>query len=110
MLVSAPRIAPAEPSSLAQRLAPLRDRSVLRLVAVTFVAASGGLMFYTYLGPFTARVAGGSYELRTLALLTVGVAGVGAVLLAGRATDARGPGPVLKLVLGSMESSCGKPG
>lgn len=55
--------------------------------------------FYTYLGPFTARVAGGSYELRTLALLTVGVAGFGAVLLAGRATDARGPGPVLKLVL-----------
>lgn len=100
LLASAPRIAAGEPSSLTERLAPLRDRSILRLLAVTFVAASGGLMFYTYLGPFTAQVADGSYQLRTLALLTVGIAGVGAVLLAGRVTDARGPGPTLKLVLG----------
>ena len=99
VLASAPRIAPGEPSTLSERLAPLHDGVVLRLLAVVFVAASGGLMFYTYLGPFTADVAGGSYQLRTVALLTVGIAGVGAVLLAGRATDARGPMQVLKLVL-----------
>lgn len=100
VLASAPRIAAGEPSSFAERFAPLRDRSILRLLAVTFVAASGGLMFYTYVGPFTTQVAGGSFQLRALALLIVGIAGVGAVLLAGRATDARGPAPTLKLVLG----------
>lgn len=99
VLASFPRIAAGEPTSLTERLAPLRNRGVLRLLAVTFVAASGGLMFYTYLGPFTAQVVGDSYELLSLALLTVGLAGVGAVLLAGRATDAYGPARVLELVL-----------
>lgn len=55
VLASAPRIAAGQPCSLAQRLAPLRDRSVLRLLAVTFVAASGGLMFYTLAGDGAER-------------------------------------------------------
>lgn len=72
---------------------------MLRLVTVTFLAASGGLMFFTYLGTYTAEVAGGSYGLLSFVLFLVGAAGLVGALLAGRATDSWGPQRSLHPVL-----------
>lgn len=83
-----------------ERLGPLRNTAVLRLVTVTFLAASGGLMFYTYLGAYTAEVAGGSYGLLSVMLLIVGIAGLFGAVPAGRAADALGPRRGLRLVIG----------
>ncbi len=100
LLATAPRIAGSEPAPLRERLGPLRNTAVLRLVTVTFLAASGGLMFYTYLGAYTAEVAGGSYGLLSVMLLIVGIAGLFGAVLAGRAADALGPRRSLRLVVG----------
>ncbi|MFP8944132.1 MFS transporter [Streptomyces fenghuangensis] len=100
LLATAPRIGGSEPAPLRERLAPLRNTAVLRLVAVTFLAASGGLMFYTYLAAYTAEVAGGSHGLLSVMLLTVGIAGLLGAVLAGRAADALGPRRSLRLVVG----------
>lgn len=100
LMVTAPKIEGSTPAPLRERLSPLRNVAVLRLVAVTFLAASGGLMFYTYLGAFTSEVADGSYRLLSLMLLIVGVAGLAGALLAGRASDAMGPQRGLRLVIG----------
>ncbi|MFI8853802.1 MFS transporter [Streptomyces sp. NPDC053499] len=100
VLATAPAVPGGEPAPLRRRLAPLRQAAVLRVVAVTFLAASGGLMFYTYLGAYTAEVASGSGGLLPFLLFLVGVAGLAGALLAGRVTDARGPRRALCLVLG----------
>ncbi len=97
---TAPQLAGQRPAPLAQRLAPLRSGPVARLVATIFLCGSGGLMFYSYLGPLTAAVAGGSYQLLSLMLLLVGVTGVGAVFLGGRITDAWGPRRARLIVIG----------
>ncbi|MBB1258719.1 MFS transporter [Streptomyces alkaliterrae] len=99
LLLTAPDVPGTAPAPLRARLAPLRDGAVLRLVATTFLAASGGLMFYTYLGPYTAEVAGPSYGLLSAVLLLVGVAGLAGALLAGRASDAGGPRRALRRTL-----------
>ncbi|MEV8021432.1 MFS transporter [Streptomyces sp. NPDC086554] len=99
VVAAAPAVLGGAPAPLRERLKPLRDRSVLRLVAVTFLAASGGLMFYTYLGPYTAEVAGGSYGLLSFVLFLVGAAGLAGALLSGRAADSWGPQRSLRRVL-----------
>ncbi|WP_078843185.1 MFS transporter [Streptomyces albus] len=100
LLATAPRIGGSEPAPLRERLSPLRNAAVMRLVTVTFLAASGGLMFYTYLGVYTAEVAVGSPGLLPLMLLVVGVAGLFGAMAAGRAADALGPRRGLRLVIG----------
>ncbi|MDI3384622.1 MFS transporter [Streptomyces sp. B-S-A8] len=99
LLATAPAVPGGAPAPLRERLAPLRERAVLRLVTVTFLAASGGLMFYTYLGPYTAEVAGGSYGLLSFVLFLVGAAGLVGALLSGRAVDSWGPQRSLRRVL-----------
>ncbi|MDQ8702169.1 MFS transporter [Streptomyces sp. LHD-70] len=99
LLATAPAVPGGGPAPLRERLDPLRDRSVLRLVAVTFLAASGGLMFYTYLGPYTAEVADGSYGLLSFVLFLVGAAGLVGALLSGKAADSWGPQRSLRRVL-----------
>lgn len=96
----APQIPGSQPAPLAERLAPLRSRPVARLVGTIFLCGSGGLMFYSYLGPITTEFAGGSYQLRGLVLLLVGVVGVGAVFLGGRVTDVWGPRSARLVVIG----------
>ncbi|MDJ1137303.1 MFS transporter [Streptomyces iconiensis] len=99
LLATAPAVPGSAPAPLRERLAPLRNRAVLRLVTVTFLAAGGGLMFYTYLGPYTAEVAHGSYGLLSFVLFLVGAAGLAGALLSGRAADSWGPQRSLRLVL-----------
>lgn len=100
LLVTAPKISGSEPAPLKERLAPLRNAAVLRLVTVTFLAASGGLMFYTYIGEFTAEIADGAYGMLSVMLFIVGVAGLAGALLAGRVSDSVGPQSGLRLVIG----------
>ncbi|NGO68972.1 MFS transporter [Streptomyces boncukensis] len=100
LLATAPALAGSAPAPLRERLAPLRNGRVLRLVAVTFLAAGGGLMFYTYLGVYAAEVAPDTPGLLSALLFVVGVTGLAGALLAGRLTDARGPRRGLRLVIG----------
>lgn len=100
LLLTAPTVPGATPAPWRDRISPLRNPGVLRIVAVTFLAASGGLMFYTYLAAYAARVASHSYALLSFLLLLVGVAGLAGALLAGRSTDAWGPTRSLRLVVG----------
>lgn len=97
--VTTPRLPGSPPVPLRQRLAPLRERSVLRLVTVTFLAASGGLMFYTYLGSYAAHVTGTSQGLLPLLLLLVGLSGLVGAVSWGRAADVWGPQRSLRGVL-----------
>ncbi|MER7080749.1 MFS transporter, partial [Saccharopolyspora kobensis] len=91
VLATAPKVSGGEIAPLRERLAPLRDPGVLRLVLVTFLAASGGLIFYTYLAAYTREVAGDSTAALPFPLFVVGVAGLVGALLAGRVTDSWGP-------------------
>lgn len=100
LLATAPAVAGGARLPLQARLSPLRDAGVLRIVAVTFVAASGGLMFYTYLSAYTAQVTSDSYGLLSFLLFLVGAAGLAGALLAGRITDVWGPRRSLQLVIG----------
>ncbi|MGH3327408.1 MAG: MFS transporter [Streptomycetales bacterium] len=99
VLATAPRIAGGDSASLRERLAPLQSRGVARLVGVTFLCGSGGLMFYSYLGPVSAELADGSYQVLSLMLLVVGVAGIGGVVLGGRSTDGWGARPALLFII-----------
>lgn len=105
LAATAPQLAGSPPAPLAARLAPLRRAPVVRLVATIFLCGSGGLMFYSYLGPITAEFAGGDYRLRSLTLLLVGVVGVAAVFLGGRITDTWGPRPARLVVIGGHSAA-----
>jgi len=100
VLATAPAAPGSEPAPVRERLAPLRNAGVLRVVGVTFLAAGGGLMFYTYLSAYTAQIAPGASGLLAFLLFVVGVAGLTGALLAGRIADAWGPRRSLRLVVG----------
>lgn len=107
LALSAPAVPGGPPAPLAVRLAPLRSGPVARLVGATFLCGSGGLMFYSYLGPLTAALANDSYQTLSLILLLVGVVGVAAVLLGGRLADSRGPRPARLIVIGGHAGALG---
>ncbi|MGH3769764.1 MAG: MFS transporter, partial [Pseudonocardiaceae bacterium] len=101
LLVTAPSVAGSEPAPLRERLTALRGFAVLRLVGVTFLAASGGLMFYSYLSVYVADVSlNTSFRLLSILLFVVGLAGLGGALLAGYLTDSWGPKRTLRTVIG----------
>ncbi|MFF8583887.1 MFS transporter [Streptomyces althioticus] len=107
LLATAPAVPGAAPVPLRRRFAPLGRPAVLRLVTVTFLAAGGGLMFYTYLGAYTAEVVSRSYGLLSFLFFLVGAAGLAGALLAGRGTDAWGPRRSLRLVIGGHAVTLG---
>lgn len=107
LAITVPSVPGTEPAPLRERLAPLRDAGVLRVVGVTFLAASGGLMFYTYLGAYTTQVAPNAPGLLSFLLFVVGVAGLAGALLAGRITDTWGPTRSLRLVVGGHALALG---
>lgn len=94
-----PRLPGSVPMSLGARVAPLRRPAVLRMVSAIFLCGTGGLMFYTFLGPITVHTLGTDAQLPGL-LLTVGLVGVVAALLGGRLTDSHGPRRARLAVLG----------
>ncbi|SFE05672.1 Predicted arabinose efflux permease, MFS family [Actinopolyspora alba] len=100
VFATAPRIAGSPAAPLADRLSPLRSLPVARLVTVTFLCGTGGLMFYNYIGPFTTATVGGGADLRAGMLLIVGLLGLVGALFGGRVSDALGPHRTLKLVVG----------
>lgn len=89
-LLTLPRLPGSAPSTLGARLTPLRRPAVLRMVAAIFLCGTGGLMFYTYLGPITAHTLGTDTPLPVLFLI-IGLVGVASALLGGRLTDSQGP-------------------
>ncbi|MFG3259380.1 MFS transporter [Streptomyces sp. NPDC048172] len=101
---TAPDLPGGAAAPLRERLAPLRSLPVVRLLGVTFVGATGGLMFYSYLAPYVADVADRTaQEARPLvvgALFLVGVTGVAGALLGGRAVDVWGPHRTLRRSVG----------
>lgn len=84
-----PHLPGAPGGSLAQRLRPLQNTRVARLVLAVFLCGSGGLMFYSYLAPILDRVHGSTGPLPAV-LLLVGVIGVPAAFLGGWLTDKYG--------------------
>lgn len=100
LLLSAPAVPGSTPAPLRERLRPLSNPAVLRCVSVTFLAASGGLMFYSYLSVYTAQVSSDSYALLTVLLFIVGVAGLVGALVSGRWADSMGPQRALSVVVG----------
>ncbi|MBG0716662.1 MFS transporter [Microbacterium sp. 2C] len=98
-LTTMPRLPGAKPGTLGERLAPLRNPGVLRMVAAIFLCGTGGLMFYTYLGPITLHTLGTDTAMPIL-LLTVGLVGVVSALLGGRLTDRFGPRRARLAILG----------
>lgn len=105
-LTAMPRLPGSTPGTLAQRLAPLRNAGVLRMVAAIFLCGTGGLMFYTYLGPITLHTLGTDSALPIL-LLIVGLVGVVSALLGGRLTDAIGPRRARLVILGGHALALG---
>ncbi len=98
-LVSMPRLPGAKAETLADRLAPLKNPHVSRMVIAIFLCGAGGLMFYSYLGPITLSLLG-SDQLLPLLLLVVGLVGVVSALLGGRLTDNVGPRRARLAILG----------
>ena len=72
--------------ALGERLRPLRDVRVLRLVLAVFLSGAGGLMFYSYLSALLAQHQGDTTALPWV-LLLVGVIGVPSALLGGTLAD-----------------------
>ncbi|RKS09340.1 putative MFS family arabinose efflux permease [Nocardiopsis sp. Huas11] len=107
LLASAPKVPGAAPAPLRARLAPLANRAVLRCVLVTFLAGGGGLMFYSYLSVYAARVSSDSSALLTALLAVVGVAGLAGALLSGRWSDSMGPQRALAAVVGGHALALG---
>lgn len=83
----------------AERLAPLKDRAILGIIATTGLILASGYVLYTYLGAAMAGVTGGSQALLTLVLLAQGIGAVIGNLVAGRLVDRFGPE---RLLLGAQ--------
>lgn len=98
-LVSVPRLPGATAGTLADRLAPLKNPHVTRMVIAIFLCGAGGLMFYSYLGPITLSFLGDD-KLLALLLLLVGIVGVVSALLGGRLADGIGPRRARLAILG----------
>lgn len=90
-LVSLPPVPGSPGESLRDRLAPLRQPAVLRIVVFLVIAGTGGMMQIAYISP-TLRAAGGlGYEGVSLVFTVFGVAGFVAAWLGGYGADTWGP-------------------
>ncbi|MDR3082809.1 MAG: MFS transporter [Streptomyces sp.] len=84
-----PHLEGAPAAGLGERLSPLRDARVLRLVLAVFLSGAGGLMFYSYLAALLDQYQGHAEDL-PLVLLLVGLIGVPSAFLGGRLADRHG--------------------
>lgn len=92
--VAVPRVHPGPVSGFRQRLAPLADPPVRRLLAVSLLACLATFSVYGYLGPITGRAVDGGH------LLAYGVGGVLGNAIGGLAADRHGPRTPLLVALG----------
>lgn len=96
-LIAAAGVAAAVPAvslprtSLAERLRPLREPSVLRVLAVTLLALAGTHVLYTYVSPALDGATGGSAVALTVVLLAWGVGNIVGNGFAGVLSDRFGP-------------------
>lgn len=89
LVIGLPRLEGAPAAGLAERLSPLRDVRVLRLVLAVFLSGVGGLMFYSYLSALLEHRQGDTAALPWV-LLLVGIIGVPSAFLGGRLADRYG--------------------
>jgi MFS transporter, DHA1 family, inner membrane transport protein len=78
-------------TSLRARLRPLREPSVLGMLAVTLLALAGTHVLYTYIGPALDGATGGSATALTVVLLAWGLGNVAGNALAGMLSDRYAP-------------------
>jgi DHA1 family inner membrane transport protein len=78
-------------TSLRARLRPLREPSVLGMLAVTLLALAGTHVVYTYIGPVFDAATGGSSATLTVVLLVWGVGNVAGNALGGALSDRYAP-------------------
>lgn len=89
----------AEHGGLRQRLAPLRDRRVLALLATTLVAFTAVYIPYTYIGVIFSPATSGDGMRLGLLMTTFGVTGAIGNLAAGRLVDRYGGSSVVVFAL-----------
>jgi predicted MFS family arabinose efflux permease len=89
LAVGLPQLTGAPAISLRERLSPLRNRPVLRLVVAVFLSGVGGLMFYSYLSALLHQHQGDTKALPWM-LLIVGIIGVPSVFFGGTLADRHG--------------------
>ncbi|MCX4746687.1 MFS transporter [Kitasatospora sp. NBC_01287] len=77
--------------TLRQRLAPLTDRRVLRVLVVTALAFVAIFLPFTYMGAVFAPAIGGHQGRLAVLLLVFGIAATGGNLLSGALADRRDP-------------------
>lgn len=82
-------------AGLRQRLAPLTDRKVVRVLVGTLLAFVGAFLPYTYISALFSDATSGSGDKVAVLLMVFGIAGTGGNLLAGRVADRRGPQQVV---------------
>jgi predicted MFS family arabinose efflux permease len=85
---------PGPAAGFRQRLAPLADPPVQRLLAVSLLACLATFSVYSYLGPITGQAPDGGH------LLAYGVGGVLGNVVGGLAADRHGPRTPLLVALG----------
>ncbi|WP_117213846.1 MFS transporter [Allorhizocola rhizosphaerae] len=73
------------------RLAPLGRPAIMVGLLGTAIAASGGLMFYAYIGPVSNFMSGASTGTLAVLIAVAGVCGAIGTVLGGRLADAWGP-------------------
>jgi predicted MFS family arabinose efflux permease len=78
-------------TSLRARLLPLREPSVLGILAVTLTALAGTHVLYTYIGPALDRATGGSGTALTVVLFAWGLGNVAGNALGGALSDRYAP-------------------
>ncbi|MER5704066.1 MFS transporter [Micromonospora sp. NPDC002296] len=86
-----PVIEPDQSASLRQRLTPLTDGRVLRILVVTLLAFIGVFLPFTYMSAVFAPALGGHESRLALLLLVFGVAATAGNLTAGWLADRYGP-------------------
>jgi DHA1 family inner membrane transport protein len=86
-------------TTLCARLSPLREPSVLGMLAVTLLALAGTHVLYTYIGPALDGATGGSTTALTVVLLAWGVGNVAGNALGGALSDRYAPRRVVLVAL-----------
>ncbi|MFI7098837.1 MFS transporter [Streptomyces sp. NPDC050161] len=82
-----PNISVGQAVPLRQRLVPLADRRVLKVLAVTLLAFVGIFLPFTYMSAIFAPATGGSQDRLALLLMVFGIAATAGNLTAGRLAD-----------------------